>query len=93
MAASDDEVTHRFSTRELPERERVSRWREEFGRSLVRVDIEPLALDDHPFVAEATLQALAGVRTAMCTGSAARYDRTRALAAKGGDLIALIINL
>jgi hypothetical protein len=49
----------RFSTSGLPERERLPRWREEYGRCLVSVDIEPLSSDE-PFYAEATLQALPG---------------------------------
>ena len=31
----------RFSTRGLPERMRIPMWREEFGRHIVHVDIEP----------------------------------------------------
>jgi hypothetical protein len=34
-------------------------WREQFGRALLRADIEPLAL---PFYVEAELRALPGVR-------------------------------
>ena len=86
-------VAQRFSTSSLPERERVSRWREEFGRGLVRVDLEPLSSNDRPFHQEATLLMLPGVSTAVCSGSAARYDRTRALAAKGDGSIGLIVNL
>ena len=36
-----DFAPHRFSTRELPERHRLTMWHEEFGRGVVRVDIEP----------------------------------------------------
>jgi AraC-like DNA-binding protein len=93
MSATALSVAHRFSTSSLPERERVSRWREEFGRGLVQVDLEPLSSDDRSFHQEATLLALPGVNTAVCTGSAARYDRTRALAAKGDGSIGMIINL
>lgn len=32
----------RFSTEELPERDRVGAWREIFGRTVVKLDIEPL---------------------------------------------------
>ena len=91
MAASDDEVTHRFSTRELPERERLSRWREEFGRGMVRVDIEPLS--QAPFRAEAILQALPGVRTGSVTGSPTRLTRTRAMATDVEPEIGLVVNL
>jgi hypothetical protein len=89
--AAADFAPVRFSTRHLPERERLPRWREEFGRGLVRVDIAPLS--DDPFHAEATLQALPGVRTALCTGSAAQFTRTRAMAAEGDDSIGLVVNL
>jgi AraC-like DNA-binding protein len=93
MADTTAAIIHRFSTRDLPERDRLSRWREEFGRGLVRVDIEPLASDDRPFHAEATMLALGDVRTGVCTGSAVRFDRTRTLAAKGDGSVALIVNL
>jgi AraC-like DNA-binding protein len=82
----------RFSTFDLPERERLTGWREEFGRSIVRVDIESIA-SDVPFHAEATLQVLPGVRTASYAGSAVRFNRTRAMAAKGDGSIALVVNL
>jgi len=91
MTATADFAPVRFSTWELPERERLARWREEFGRTLVSVDIEPLSPDE-TFHAEATLQALPGVRTALCSGSAARFDRTRAMAAAGDDSIGLVVN-
>jgi hypothetical protein len=93
MAVTAASTLHRFSTWDFPERERLPRWREEFARGLVRVEIEPLASDDRPFHAEATLQAFPGVRTGECMGSLARYDRTRALAAKGDGSIGVIVNL
>jgi len=80
----------RFSTRKLPERERISRWREEFGRSLLCVDIEPVS--NAPFYAEANLRSLPGLRMAHCSGSAAHFDRTPAMAAEGDDSIGLVIN-
>jgi AraC-like DNA-binding protein len=82
----------RFSTWDWPERERLPRWREEFGRGMVSVDVEPVG-SDLPFYAEATLQALPGVRTAFCAGSPARMNRTRALAADADDSIWLVVNL
>ena len=82
----------RFSTDDVPERDRLPRWREEFGRVLVRVDIEPLA-PDLPFRAEATMRTLPGVRTAVCDGDAALYTRTKTQAAHGDDSIGLVVNL
>jgi AraC-like DNA-binding protein len=81
----------RFSTDHLPERERLPMWREQFGRGVVRVDIEPLS--DRPFHAEATLRALPGLRTIACKGSAARLQRTPAMAAEGDDSVGLVVNL
>jgi len=93
MTAADvDLKPKRFTTDDLPERERLSRWREEFGRAVVKVDIEPLS-SDLPFNAEAILQRLPGVAMALCEGSAARLHRTRALAADGDDSIGLIVNM
>jgi AraC-like DNA-binding protein len=90
-ASAADFAPVRFSTDDLPERDRLTQWREEFGRGLVRVEIEPLA-SDRPFRAEATLQALPGVRTALCIAPAF-YNRTRAIVAGGDDSIGLVINL
>jgi AraC-like DNA-binding protein len=92
MPAAADFAPVRFSTWDLSERERLDRWREEFGRRIIGVEIEPRA-SHAPFYAEAILQALPGCRIAFCTGSAARLDRTRALAADGDDSIGLIVNL
>jgi AraC-like DNA-binding protein len=93
MPAAAGSVAYRFSTWNLPERERVSRWREEFGRTLVQVDIEPLPFDDHPFHAEAALVALPGIGMAVISGSTMRFDRTRPLAAKGDGSLGMIVNL
>src|SRR6266700_1631743 len=82
----------RFSTWDMPEQERLARWREQFARRMLSVEVEPLATDI-PFHAQATLQSLPGLRTAMCSGSAARLNRTRALAADGDDSIGLMVNL
>jgi AraC-like DNA-binding protein len=82
----------RFTTDEFPERDRLTRWREEFGRTIVCVDIAPLATDA-PFRADALLQRLPGVRMALCDGSAAEIERTRAQAAASDDSIGMIVNL
>jgi AraC-like DNA-binding protein len=92
MAADDlDLKPTRFTTDGFLERERLPRWREEFGRTIVKVDIEPLQ-PDLPFRAEATLQRLPGVGAACCDGTPVRLHRTRTLAADGGDAIGLIVN-
>jgi AraC-like DNA-binding protein len=91
MPPSADFAPVRFSTRDLPERHRLEAWREEFGRSIVCVDIEPVS-PDVAFHARATLQVLPGVRSASYAGSAVRFDRTRAMASHGEASIALLVN-
>lgn len=80
----------RFTTDPLPERDRLPVWREEFGRTIVRVEVEPIS--DEPVHAEATLGELQEIRWMKFRGSAMRFDRTRPMAASGGDHIGLIVN-
>jgi AraC-like DNA-binding protein len=82
----------RFSTDAFSEAQRLPRWREEFGRALVGVDIEPL-YPERPFQAEAVMRALPGVRVALSNSSAAYYERTRGLAAESDGSIGMIVNL
>ncbi len=82
-------LARRFSTTNLPERERLSRWREEFGRSIALVDVEPLSTE--AICAEATMGEFPGFRTLLFNGSAMRFSRTQALAAQGDDFLGLII--
>jgi AraC-like DNA-binding protein len=79
----------RFSTRGLPERMRIPMWREEFGRHIVHVDIEPSSKG--PFQAEATLKSIRGLRTLAWQGSAMRFKRSRTNIADGDDSIGVII--
>jgi AraC-like DNA-binding protein len=94
MPDDPDSAPKRFSTDQFPERERVSRWREEFGRTLVRIDIVPHTTDV-PFWAEAVLQKLPGVHVAVCAGSPSLMDRPSALVAldaHAGDTVGLVVN-
>ncbi|MBR0825422.1 helix-turn-helix transcriptional regulator [Bradyrhizobium manausense] len=81
-------VSHRFSTRELPQRMRLPLWREDFGRGIVHADIEPLS---SPFQAAATLQAIRGLRRLALKGSSMRFKRVQASIADGDDSIGLIV--
>jgi hypothetical protein len=56
------------------------------------MDIEPLP-SHLPFHAEAVMQALPGVRTVSCAGSAARLAHTPAMAAESDGSIGLVVNL
>lgn len=87
--AAADFSSYRFSTREFPERMRIPAWRENFARSIVHVDIEPLS--DAPFRAEATLQSIRGLRTLALKGSPMRFMRSQTSIADGDDSIGLIV--
>jgi hypothetical protein len=82
--------TRRFTTDFLPEQDRLRVWREEFARAIVHVEIEPVSSE--PFQAEATLGEVLDLRWIKFQGSAMRIDRTRQMAASGGDHVGLIIN-
>ena len=88
-AGAADFVSLQFSTRKLPERMRIPMWREEIGRGIVHVDIEPLS--DVPFQAEATLQALQGLRMLAWKGSAMRLKRSQTNIVDGDDSIGMIV--
>lgn len=88
-AGAADFTSLRFSTRGLPERMRVPMWREEFGRCIVHADIETSS--ETPFLAEATLQVLQGLRTLALQGSAMRFNRSKANVVDGDDSVGLIV--
>ncbi len=88
-AGAADFASLRFSTRGLPKRMRIPMWREEFGRCIVHVDIEPLS--DVPFQTQATLQALQGLRTLAWQGSAMRFKRSQTNIIDGDDSIGVIV--
>ena len=80
-----------FSSAVLPERRRVAAWREEFGRTLLRVDIQPAT--EAPIHARATLLAFDGFRMIACASSPMHYRRSPDLVADGDDSIGLVVNL
>lgn len=75
------------STDDFPEAKRLAMWREVYGRSIANVDIEPV--DDTPFQASVTFQALPGVGIVSGSRSAAHYRVTRELAKSTKDVIGL----
>jgi len=80
----------RYSTSNLPERDRLPFWREFFARKVVLCDIE--AESDLPFHAEATLLEWPGLRAMWAeTSTPQRLQRTREMVAKGDDSFALLI--
>jgi len=86
----EDEPAFRFSTDELPERDRLPIWREAFGRSIVKLDMEPVG--DGPLRIEGHIQALPNLAIASFSSTPARVTRTRALASDSSDDLVLVIS-
>ena len=80
----------RYSTSNLPERDRLPFWREFFARKVVLCDIE--AEPDLPFHAEATLLEWPGLRAMWAeTYTPQRLQWTPKMSAEGDDSFALLI--
>ena len=77
----------RFSTDELPERERLPAFQDVFGRAIAKVDFEPLA-GTHLRI-QAKVRALPGLGAAIGAFSPIQGRRTRELIADGNDDITL----
>jgi len=69
----------RFSTDAFPERDRVGAWREVFGRTVVKLDIEPL--NRNGFHAEATVCQVPGLGVLRASSPAVRSSLPRELIA------------
>jgi AraC-like DNA-binding protein len=81
----------RISLEGVPERQRPDVYRELFGRSALRLEIDPLR--DMPFEADATMQALPGVHLFAGRVHGSCNRQTRAAAAHAVDDFALMMNL
>ena len=80
----------RFSSDDLPPRDRIAVWREVIARKIIRIDIEPLP--QHEFRIDATVRALPGASVVHGAGTQFRLARTAELAADGNDGLRLAIN-
>src|SRR6202022_4044903 len=78
MAAS-----FRFSTDDLSPGERAAVWREVYGRSVLRLEIEPLT--QQPFSSEIAINSLPGIDIVRGTSSPFRVGRTRELLQDSDD--------
>jgi AraC-like DNA-binding protein len=78
----------RFSTGELPERDRMPGLREAFGRKIARFEFEPLT---EAFHADITMRAFGSVGLVSLDHSFMRAARTRELLADGNDSLVLQI--
>jgi AraC-like DNA-binding protein len=90
MASAPDVSTFRFSTDDLPERDRLAIAREVYGRSVVRLDLEPA--EDAPFRVTAAALARPGLAVLRGACSSLRVSRTRELLADGDDNITLCLS-
>lgn len=79
----------RFSTRDVPERDRVAGWREFYGRSVLRADVTPLPGQE--LHADVTMQALPDLRIVSASLSAMRYERSHEFVADGNDDLSLVM--
>ena len=78
----------RFSTGQLPERDRLSGLRDLLGRQMSRLDFEPLTPAFH---ADVTMRKVHGLGIAVIDHSLMRVSRTRELLADGEDTLVLQI--
>jgi AraC-like DNA-binding protein len=90
MTDPDNFETVRFSTADLPEKNRVATWREQYGHTVLRAHIEPD--DDASYEAAVASRALPGLQLVAGRFKAGRTIRTREMAADGNDDLYLFVN-
>jgi AraC-like DNA-binding protein len=90
MNDANDFATVRFSTDDLPEKDRVAMWREQFGYAGFGVDIEPA--EDRLFQSAIASRHLPGLSLVLGTMSPARISRTHKFLADGNDDLTLVVN-
>jgi AraC-like DNA-binding protein len=83
-------ATVRFSTEDLPEKDRVPMWREHYGRSVFKVDIIPSP--DKPFRGTVSVRSLPGLQLMSGTLSSAQIIRSRESISDGNDDFVFTIN-
>lgn len=79
-----------FSTDNVPEKDRISYWREHYGHVIVRAEVEP-DLDTH-FRASSRTLALPGLQMTEAASSPLRISRTGRFLADGNDDVIFAIN-
>jgi AraC-like DNA-binding protein len=90
-SSSDSFLPIRFCTDDLPERDRLAQWREVAGRTVMKVDMQPL--DGEPFRCEAILRSLPGLSLLSFDTSPIQTTRTPALIADGNDDLVLLLSV
>jgi AraC-like DNA-binding protein len=80
----------RFSTDDIPEKDRIAYWREHYGHVMLRVDLEPAG--DRVFEASSRALSLPGLQVMEASCSPARISRRGQYLADGNDDVMLAIN-
>jgi AraC-like DNA-binding protein len=80
----------RYSTDQLPARDRLSAWRDYYGPRVHGADVEPAS--GMPFRADVTLRALPGFGLTSAQSSPARYARTRRFLTDGREYLGLHVS-
>jgi len=81
-------TAYRLSTEALPERERIALWREEFGRVILKLDVDPIG--SRHFRCDVTLRSLPGLNLFSGETSSVHYRAPPALAASNDDSIGIM---
>ena len=81
--------TQRFSTEAFAPSERVAVWRDLYGKTIARLDIDPL--NDDPLMAEASLRSLPGLGLVSMASTALRFQKPKSLI-NNDDLILMIVD-
>jgi len=79
-----------FSTDHVPERERISYWREHYGKVILRVDLEPAR--DMAFQAQMSSMTLPGLLLMEASASPMAVTRSSEYLADGNDDLIIAIN-
>lgn len=82
IATPTPEVMH-FSTDALPERDRMTIWREVFGRRMMKAEFEPVG--GTAFRLETMFRSLPGLSLGFGDAAGFRSTRTQSLIADGND--------
>lgn len=80
----------RFSTKDFPPADRLPFWREEFGRQIIRLDID--SQDEAAFEAQAELRRMPGLGMIDCRVTpSSMFKRTKQSTADGNDDIVIFL--
>jgi len=85
-----DFSTVRFATADLPEKDRIALWREQYSRLSMKLDMEPL--DEAQFECSVVARTLPGVQMMLTAMSPVRITRTREFLAENNNDLIFIIN-